>query len=458
MNTLKRTHWLGIAAVAAIAVFAVLNSQMGASANLLEARSGSNFDAGFCGDIISGSTVAEASTEVATSNKGWKWGGWNKHRKDSCTDSTDFVVVTSDEELASYMEDYGVNADGKKRNLQVAYNIVSEGALDIHTPCEITFADNVEVLADGAMCLNGAKGVTTSAGGEFYLKTEFLEGRIDQATYDAAVLKLEERLEELRVMAGKKDVKEVLNEMITMQGEYKPGHTYLSSILLGNGGNCQAREKMMATFVQEIYPDMEIQYQFVKSDGVPHTRVLVEIDGVWHSMEKPGTQALKKSDFKATVTSKQSDYVKSYVGKKPEVKYEALYDNEELIERRTKKTTTDDYLRLKKPVSSDKIRDIAVPLEQQVLRDGIPLTEEVANSKDSIQFEVVSAEEFIRRDQELAKFYPQIERELHGIRLLELHTYPVQRILCKPYFSNLFNSSLNSSTSLKLLYTLAKRM
>lgn len=77
----------------------------------------------------------------------------------SCSQSN--VVVKNDEELDSYLLDYGF--DGVKyQNLKISYDIINE-SIEIHSPCKITLKDNI-VLNGSSVCLDGRNGIIDDNG------------------------------------------------------------------------------------------------------------------------------------------------------------------------------------------------------------------------------------------------------------------------------------------------------
>jgi len=249
--------------------------------------------------------------------------------------------------------------------------------------------------------------------GSFYLETEYLEGLIDKDTKESAEKKFNVLTAEYQKMAEDKNENTVVNAIIQEQTGYEADRSYLSSILLNEGGNCQARQKLMASLIQRVYPNMPIQYQFVKSNNFPHTRTLIEIDGDWYKMELPHLTQLTENDFKATILADENDYIENYVGKKPDIKYRKLADGEVLNPERTALIVTDDYLNL--PVSYDQIQDVSrssvrFARENTDSASSVRFAGENTDSSDSkrksyaMNLEVLTAEE-VERSEKWKKYY-----------------------------------------------------
>jgi len=191
--------------------------------------------------------------------------------------------------------------------------------------------------------------------GEFYLNTEYIEGRIEYPTMKNAQAKLGELVQELKKMAKDKTKWEVLQRIIDMQGNYSLKNSYLSSILLDGKGNCHARQKLMATLVHSVYPDMEITFQTLKIDGGLHTRALIKIDGKIYAMEKPILSLVDDEAMSGTILYESDDEVDSYTGR--EVNGAYLEPKGQKISSYTKFSITDDYLSVPMPVGIGEIRN-----------------------------------------------------------------------------------------------------
>lgn len=184
--------------------------------------------------------------------------------------------------------------------------------------------------------------------GEFYLRTEYIEGRIDEVRMKESLKKLASAETELRAEMEEKGVIKTLKAITESQGGYSEPNSYLSSAVDDKKGNCQAREKYTAALVQRLYPDAKIAYQNVKVEGEMHTRTLVEIDGQWHNMENPEAPMTDK-ELEGTVLYDKYDYVRNYAGEKPIGEYRKRPDTQTSEKTHTKLTATDDYLHLPLP-------------------------------------------------------------------------------------------------------------
>jgi hypothetical protein len=157
--------------------------------------------------------------------------------------------------------------------------------------------------------------------GNFYLRMELMEGRIDEARMEDAKVRLGKIELELKAKASVSTKKEILNAIILLHGTGSIQHSYLSTLLLDKKGNCHARQKLTATLVQRIYPDMPIQYQILKIDGIIHTRALVELEDGWYSIEVPSLNRVNPEAMNGTVFYESDDEMDYYVGKEVKGKY-----------------------------------------------------------------------------------------------------------------------------------------
>lgn len=206
--------------------------------------------------------------------------------------------------------------------------------------------------------------------GEFYLRSEYEEGFIGKERYIRAEDALNKLAAELKRESNEATNASVLNKMISLQedekapeGGYLEENSLLSDILLENeegyrSGNCQAREKLMASLVQRVYPEMHIRYQILKLDGALHTRTLVELNGKWYAMELQSLTLVPEDSFQGTIISDQNDYIEAYIGETPDTqmaytnkmpsfsgaKTPEAIEQDALTRSKTKLTITDDYL------------------------------------------------------------------------------------------------------------------
>jgi hypothetical protein len=227
--------------------------------------------------------------------------------------------------------------------------------------------------------------------GEFYLKTEYIEGRINEAEMKVSLEKLSAAEADLRVGMEEKGVIKTLQAITDRQGDYSGQNSYLSSALDEKKGNCQAREKRSAALVQRLYPEAKIAYQSVKIEGQMHTRTLVKIDGQWHNMENPEVPMTDK-ELEGTVLYDKYDYVRNYAGEKPIGEFKKLPDAQVSEKTHTKLTATDDYLGLPMPegVNTEDITDIGAKDKVQSVPQGdtmeiIPMVEQ--SELNSVWFE-----------------------------------------------------------------------
>jgi|GEM_PF-6024710 len=190
----------------------------------------------------------------------------------------------------------------------------------------------------------------------FYLKTEHLDGRIDEDQMKKAIDNFSAIEAQIRAEMKDEDIVASLRAIVNGQGDYKEDHSYLSSILMHKRGNCQAREKYSASLIQRLYPNSKIAYQTVKIRGVMHRRTLFKIGEKWHNMERPELP-LSEEDLSGTVLNEQYDYVRHYAGEKdlglfiaPALK----------LKSQTKPGITDDFLKLPLPptISDNDIKDV----------------------------------------------------------------------------------------------------
>lgn len=197
--------------------------------------------------------------------------------------------------------------------------------------------------------------------GDFYLRTEYLEGFIDAALMGTAKQRLSALENDLRVEAEERGLIKTLRAITESNGEYSEVNSYLSSVLMDEKGNCEAREKFAASLIHRLYPRMKIAYQFVKIAGINHTRALVEIDGQWHNMEEP-EEPMSEKELEGTVIYQEYDYIRGYIGERAEGKY--IKPTEPLpppVRSDDKLHLTDSYLGLPLPkgITSDDIKDLA---------------------------------------------------------------------------------------------------
>lgn len=193
--------------------------------------------------------------------------------------------------------------------------------------------------------------------GEFYLKSQYLDGRLEEDHMRQALDELASVEADVRVDKDKLETLDVLSGIRDRDGKHDEAHSYLSTVVLEGKGNCKARERFSAALVDRVFPDMEIVYQKVKLDGVRHTRTLVKVDGQWRNMEDPKGLPLSEADLAGTVLYEKYDYVKHYVDqgnlgnyKKPPV----------AINSHTEFLVTDDYLGVPLPdgVDFDNIKNV----------------------------------------------------------------------------------------------------
>ncbi len=152
--------------------------------------------------------------------------------------------------------------------------------------------------------------------GMFFLKSEYYDGGINEQGLEAAGKKLEEIIEDFRQMAeNDKNIYRVLHELIQEQGAYKGNSSYLSRLLLGRKGNCEARAKLIISITNKVYPDLPVKLQLYRD----HIRALVQISGQWYSMEKPTLEPVTEEDLKNTVLADSSFFVQSYLGEEASV-------------------------------------------------------------------------------------------------------------------------------------------
>lgn len=193
--------------------------------------------------------------------------------------------------------------------------------------------------------------------GDFYLKSQYLDGRLEADRMQEALDKLASIETEIRTDAGKLGTLDVLKNITDREGEYSEPNSYLSTVLLEGKGNCSARERFTSSLVDRLYPDMEIAYQKVKVNDVPHTRTLVKVEGQWRNMESPKSAPLAESDLEGTVLFSKYDYVRHFVGQSGLGTYAKPMKS---IDSHTKLSVTDDYLVPPLPdgVNFDNIKDI----------------------------------------------------------------------------------------------------
>ncbi|GEM_PF-3665071 len=191
--------------------------------------------------------------------------------------------------------------------------------------------------------------------GNFYLDSEYYEGGIDEETKNGSAKELDRQTTHFKAKAKEQDVLSVLREMASF-GKYAEAHTYLSSLLTGSGGNCEARSKRAASLVQRVYPPLPFKFQDVKLNGSLHTRTIVQVNGVWYAMDG-GLEKMAGEDFEGTVVHDSMAYVKNYLGKKTTGSY--VQSKEPLERTRTNLTPTDTYFSLT-PKNIDELRDIGV--------------------------------------------------------------------------------------------------
>ncbi len=194
--------------------------------------------------------------------------------------------------------------------------------------------------------------------GEFYLKSQYLDGRLEEGRMREALDKLDEMEADVRADKDKMGTLDVLDGIKERDGKHEAAHSYLSTVVLEGKGNCKARERFSAALVDRVYPGMEIIYQKVKLDGVRHTRTLVKVDGKWRNMEDPKGSPLSEADLAGTVLYEKYDYVKHYVGQSNLGNYRKP---PKPINSHTKLSVTADYLDLPLPdgVDADNIKDVA---------------------------------------------------------------------------------------------------
>ena len=194
--------------------------------------------------------------------------------------------------------------------------------------------------------------------GEFYLKTEYLEGRAEKKRMTDSMSRLSTIESEHRSYMDKGTTTQNLQHITAEEGRYSAGYTYLSSILLEKEGNCHARERFSAALVHRLYPEMKMAYQVMKIDGEMHVRTLVKIEGEWHSMEKPDVP-LSEADLEGTVLYDKYDYVRHYVGSQGLGSYKSVSTSQP-PQSYTRITMTDEYLRLPLPdgISFDDIKNV----------------------------------------------------------------------------------------------------
>lgn len=193
--------------------------------------------------------------------------------------------------------------------------------------------------------------------GEFYLKSQYLDGRLEADRMREALDKLASVEAEVRIDKDKMGTLDVLDGIKERDGKHEAAHSYLSTVVLEGKGNCKARERFSASLVDRVYPDMEIAYQKVKLDGGRHTRTLVKAEGQWRNMEDPTGPPLSESDLAGTVLFSKYDYVQHYVGQDNLGEYKKP---SRVIESHTKFLITDDYLVPPLPgVDFDHIKDVS---------------------------------------------------------------------------------------------------
>ncbi len=132
-----------------------------------------------------------------------------------------------------------------------------------------------------------------------------------------------------------KDKKKVLFGMFQRIGRYVPGKARISDIANEDQGNCDARTQALTLLVSGIYPELPLKVQFFGASDVKkteaHSRVLVNIDGKWYSLEGEPVE-VPEADMKGTVLAESTVFEASV----------AFGNNEEQLIKKTNATLVSD--------------------------------------------------------------------------------------------------------------------
>ena len=150
--------------------------------------------------------------------------------------------------------------------------------------------------------------------GDFYLRTQYLEGRLDEAGLRAALDKLADEEDIVRGKQNGHSIPDVLEEIKKRRGSYSLRNSYLSTLLLEGCGNCSARQRFTASLINRIYPDAEMTFLVLKLDNVMHVVTLVRGEGGWINADNPKGPPLIDADLNGFVLYQKYDDVRSYIG------------------------------------------------------------------------------------------------------------------------------------------------
>lgn len=123
---------------------------------------------------------------------------------------------------------------------------------------------------------------------EFHFKHEELAGGVSPAEVEKAQKRYQEIIDHAKTLQAEgKDFDEVMNYVLSQKNEYQSGESYMTDLLVGDGGNCEAILKYTSSALQDLYPEIansgalqqETFRSYVNADGeaVPgHFRTVVE--------------------------------------------------------------------------------------------------------------------------------------------------------------------------------------
>lgn len=161
----------------------------------------------------------------------------------SCSSET--FVADDDAELSAYLVDYGLES-GQYKKLKINYN-VNQTNVEIHSPCKITFAQNIQLTGE-SVCIDGREGVVD--GGNFDVEADlvaFLSEQGDVNTGQGSEISSEQLTIDALKLAqiGASTTSDMGNITILSRGDFSSGQAVIkqSSSIIADRVTIQANRE-----------------------------------------------------------------------------------------------------------------------------------------------------------------------------------------------------------------------
>ncbi|MBU1132195.1 hypothetical protein KKC32_03040 [Patescibacteria group bacterium] len=143
---------------------------------------------------------------------------------------------------------------------------------------------------------------------KFFLLSELAEGA-DPSDYEDALEIFNEDVEKFKKMSKTEPMIKVLHEMTQESGRHVKSSSYLTKLLVERQGNCEARAKLMMSFMQAVYPKAKIKLQRLSN----HILVMAPVADSYYALEKPTPRKIEFKDMQDTVLYDPDVFIKLYL-------------------------------------------------------------------------------------------------------------------------------------------------